>query len=123
VQEALVKPPVEGKESKASLDKGWVVRDQWRGDHVLDAFVMGMWCLYMKMLKPVVENLPPGDAFEESRKALEYLRMTQEKRELQGFRDRDPSPTEDRDTFREVFGRDRGGYGGEGYRGYYPDES
>ena len=123
-QEVLVKPPVEGKESKASLDKGWVVRDQWRGDHVLDAFVMAIWCIYMKMITPPLDNQPPGDAFEESRKALEFLRERDEQNELRGFHGQRPSsPQEDEDLFRQKFGRGRTTSGMLGTPGYYSDES
>jgi len=60
VMECLRRPPPEGKESKATSDKGWIVNDPWRGDHVLDAFVMLMWLFYTQALElpePLAEPL------------------------------------------------------------------
>jgi hypothetical protein len=130
LMEALRKSPPEGKDSKATLDKGWVVRDPWRGDHVLDAFVMAIWCLYMKMITPPIENQDPGDPYEEARRGQDFMRQGAETKELQGFngpydprKERAPHIDSGK-LFREKFGRTRTNYGTLASNpGYYKDES
>jgi hypothetical protein len=122
--EVLKKPDTEGKESKAGSDKGWIVNNPWRKDHVLDAFVLAMWTIRCGQLQvPEIYKEVSAEPWEEAEKAFEYNRRVSEDRELAGFKsDRPPN---DDETFREIFGRPR--HGGRsilaGKAGWYSDES
>lgn len=122
LREALIKPVQEGKESGRNLsDKGWVIKNVWRGDHVVDAFVLACWSIYQGQIEIPETYHIDKDPWAESRKAFEYNRMLSEKKDLQGWgRPADPNV-----TFKEVFGRPRrGGSFSSLYRGgYYGDES
>jgi len=65
--------------------KGWIIRDQYRGDHVVDAWLLGC---YFIMTGAVKTQLLPEDkieSFEEQRRAWEFVRLKDETAELTGF--------------------------------------
>lgn len=98
----------ENRESETGLvgNKGWVVSDVFRGDHVLDAFVMGMYTIRSNQVVFPPEHRAPGDPWAEARMAQEYQLRRQEAADLQGFNGGGRTP--DEKVFREVFGRPRG---------------
>jgi hypothetical protein len=53
----------ENRDSEAGLvgNKGWVVSDVFRGDHVLDAFVMGLYTVRSNQVEFPPEHRSPGD--------------------------------------------------------------
>ncbi len=108
VMEVLNKPRVEGRETKSGSDKGWVVRDPYRGDHVLDAWLLAMWTIFSNQIE-----LPEGaqhvkTGWEDHKAALEYRIARDEKREIGGYVDNSPS---ERDLFKSHFGREKEGKG------------
>jgi len=123
LQEAMIRPVPDGSEKHSATKKGWIINDQWRGDHVPDAWLMAMWTVYNGNLIIPSQTLKPGDAFEESRRALQYQRLVREKDELSGFGHQDQHSTDD-EMFEKVFGRPRGKPRMfTGVRGHYQDES
>lgn len=120
--QAMRKPPPEGKETKASADKGWKVNDPWRGDHVMDAFIHAMWVLYSGGLRLPEDQQKPGTTWEEAEASRDYQRAADERRELQGF-DGKEIKTSNNDLFQKHFHRPRKPNFGVGLRGYYSDES
>jgi hypothetical protein len=81
-------------------EKGWHVKDQWRGDHVLDAWVLAIWTIVSQQLQ-----VPKGDyvvkkGWGEARAAFDYQRAVDEERELGGQRSNEQ-------LFEENFGRQR----------------
>lgn len=114
-------------DAKNSNKKGWIITDAWRGDHVVDAFVMAVYTIAIgSLMKP--DKMPtPGDPFSEAKAAFDYMVAKSEQDELSGFnRGRSLSPSEDGALFEKHFGRPRGSpYSGlmTGLPGYYRDES
>lgn len=86
--EVLNKPNPEGKETIAGRDKGWIVKDPWRKDHVLDAFMLACYTIFneeLEVQKTIVPSNERVDGYEEARKVFEYRLRRDEQRELQGF--------------------------------------
>ena len=123
VAQAMRKPPPVGKETKATADKGWIINDPWRGDHVVDAWIHAMWVLYSGGIALPEEQQEPGTPYEEAQAAQNYLREMEEQRELTGMMGNDPTVNSSRETFKKHFGRPRKNRFSTGLRGYYSDES
>ena len=118
IREALIQPRDTGRESAAQNTKGWIVKDMWRGDHVMDAWLMACYTVMSGMLSLSVAGIQRGNPFEEAQRNLDYARITAEKRELTG-------DGAEKDTWRQVYGFERPG-GKEiafGIPGYFGDES
>lgn len=118
LKEALI-PKMQNETDAIDLKrKRWVIHDPIRKDHVADAFLMACYTLYANMVI-MPSTLPTAHSpFEEARRAAEFRRIADERRELNG------SVDENR-LFRSIFGRDRFGdttlnqtLGG---RGWYDD--
>ncbi len=119
MQEALIKPPIEGKESTAGTTKGWIIRDPFRGDHVPDAFVLAMWTVLCKAIDlPEQYNPEKKDTWLEARMGQDYARAKKEDEELRGW---DIPKPPGQDAFEEHFGRKQTGFND--FVGWYPDES
>lgn len=104
VLECLNKPKVEGKEGKSPSDKGWVVRDPWRGDHVLDAWLMAMWTIASGQIELPPEQYEIKKGWEDHKAAFDYRMAKDEARELGGYVEN--SPKEEK-LFEDYFGRPR----------------
>lgn len=105
VLECLNKPRVEGKDGKSPTDKGWLVRDPWRHDHVLDAWMLAMWTLVSNQVELPPETYDVKKGWEDHEAAMKYRLARDEARELGGYMD---SPPRDEELFKEHFGRPRG---------------
>lgn len=138
VMECLDKTENVEKESgkTETSDKGWIVKDAWRGDHVMDAWYFTMWTILSGQL--LVPEGPPevGEAFVESQRAFEYQIARDEEEELKGYRKHQVEehwgqefvqesfdPKYGRDLFEKKFGRKRPPSHILGMPGFYPDES
>lgn len=127
VREALIKPRDQGKETTPGNDKGWIVKDMWRSDHVMDAWLMACYCIMSGMLSMPLARITPSMPFEEQGRQQEYERILAEKQELQAFdgpRSRDNARD---DTWKQVYGSPRPSstdrYVDFGDPGYYDGES
>jgi hypothetical protein len=115
-------PTIRSKDASNPNNKGWIVSDKFRGDHVLDAFVLAMYTIISGQI--VVDEMPgkPKDPWEEQKAAFDYLRMRDEMKDLAGMQT--DGVKKESDLFQEHFGRKRSGYSWlGGMRGYYKDES
>lgn len=123
--ELLIRPVPEGAENLGTNKKGWMPpQDRVRGDHVIDAFLMAMYAIQNNMLDSVESKPIVMDTWNEQRAAQEYLRISDEKRELRGWSGQRYSSREDDELFRSQFRRSRpkSNFLG-GLPGYYRDES
>lgn len=100
-------PPNPEKESKADQNKGWIVNDAWRGDHVVDAWLFTMWTIASgQLLGPTFQDEKKSeDPWFEHKKGFEYAFAAAEQAELSGGR---MPKGQQRVTFEGVFGRSRG---------------
>jgi hypothetical protein len=114
VREALIDP----KGTGSGNGKGWIIKDMWRADHVVDAWLMACYTIWSGHLSIPVTGINHASPFAEAHLHQEYLRIADEKRQLSG---KNP----DGDAWREVYGRERKSSTEirHGYRGYYSDES
>jgi hypothetical protein len=119
VMQTLDRPEGEAKESGEgeSRNKGWIVNDPWRGDHVLDAWIYTMWTIMSDQIsaehKPESSiNLP----LVEQQNALKYIVAKQEAKEL-GIN------SSSEKIFESIFGRSRKARTTLGRPGYYSNES
>lgn len=125
--EVLNKPEVNTKDKNSvSYDKGWIVRDPWRNDHVLDAALLACYTIYSGELEAPASDakVQYGDAFQEMARARELRRMMDEKRELTGLNDRNYGNYNK--MFEDAFGRSgpqSSGWDDIGVPGFYEDES
>ncbi len=86
--------------------KNWRISGSWRKDHVLDAFLIGVWTILSQQLPDPVDGTPKLDPLEEHQKSWRYQRLLAEKQELMGLV---PSDTKDSgELFEQEFGRKRG---------------
>lgn len=123
LMEVLIKPAPEGKESVAGTGKGWIVPDMaWRGDHVLDAFMLACHAIRIGQVELPEISPEPGTAMMEAKRGFDYQRAVDEQRELKGWNVE--GRVNESDLFREHFGRGRAALGPLiGGAGYFPDES
>jgi len=96
---ALIKPLDNQKERQTGNDKGWLVKDPWRGDHVMDAFLMACFCIKEELIHMPMAGVNPTAPFEAERLHQEYQRINQERRELTG--------KNDNEAWRIVYGHER----------------
>lgn len=97
------KPQAEDREEGPSNAKGWIVNDPWRGDHVVDALMLGLYTIYSGQLVAKVEPLKAhSNPYREQQAAFDYARRMQEARELKGYSGRDYDGNR---IFEEEFGR------------------
>lgn len=101
---AMIKPENRDTDSPKRSDKGWIISDPWRGDHVVDAFVLSLYTILSgELLIPDV--LPSvGDTWNEARSAMKYRIAMEERRELAGFTGKNVSSDE---IFENEFNRPR----------------
>lgn len=120
VREALIKPADTNRDGTSTNSKGWIVRDVWRGDHVMDAWLLACFTIMMGELSITSAGIQRGDAFEEQRRYREYMRITDEKKQLSGN-------GHNNEVWKTIYGQDMpksnnldiAGHGS----GYYDDES
>ena len=84
--------------------KGWVIKDPVRGDHVADAFIMALFTILSGQFIMPDREFNIDDPYAESKKAFEYRLREAEQRELAGFAGKPHNPDK---TFESVFGRRR----------------
>ena len=65
--------------------KGWIVRDAYRGDHVLDSWILGCYMIMIGSLSAQPSPEHKLEVFEEQRRAWEYQRLKDESEELTGY--------------------------------------
>lgn len=89
------------KDSRPDANKGWIITDPWRGDHVCDAFAMAMYTIASGMvLKP--DRLPGAlDPWSEAQANFNYQFARSERDELSGFQEGSP----DHELYEKHFGR------------------
>jgi hypothetical protein len=114
IREALIDPKGSGNQN----GKGWIIRDMWRGDHVVDAWLMACYAIWSGHLSIPIAGLSPSSVFESHKMAQDYLRIADEKRQLSGKRPED-------DAWETVYGERRRSPQEilAGQAGYYSDES
>ncbi len=106
-------PEVTDRDISTVNRKHWTITDPWRGDHVLDSLMFGLWTILSHQLKPETEReRPAGDPWTEAKNAMAYSRAMEERRELTG-KDQDSEK-----VFEETFGRKRGNWGTNHYSPY-----
>lgn len=103
------KPENPDRDGMQPNSKMWVVNDPWRGDHVLDAFVMALWTIFSNQLRTDVQiERPHQDPWREHQAVFDYQRRIQEKKELSGFSTKEERKSFNVDKiFKEEFGRER----------------
>jgi len=93
-------PESSDRDQNAATRKGWKINDPWRGDHVLDALMLGIWTILSQQLYVSEDHdAQPEDPWQEARAAAEYQRRVEETRQLTG------RPANEGQIFREEFGR------------------
>lgn len=119
IREALIQPQATGRESALQNTKGWIVKDMWRGDHVMDAWLMACYCIMTGQISISVAGIQRGNAFEEEQRHQDYSRILAEKQELA------EGPVFEKDIWKTVYGYDKPGAGNIiefGEPGWYSDE-
>jgi hypothetical protein len=86
--------------------KGWVIQDAIRGDHVPDAFIMALWTILSGQLILPDRKFEADECYTDAARAFEFQLRRDEQRELSGFTGN--KETED-ETFEKSFGRPRKG--------------
>jgi hypothetical protein len=82
--------------------KGWIIQDALRGDHVADAFIMAMFAILSGQLTIPERTFAPEDPYAEAKRAFEYSLARDENRELSGV---DGKKVSDEEVFERAFGR------------------
>ena len=82
IRDALIDPRGSGNQN----GKGWIIKDMFRGDHVVDAWLMACYAIWSGHLSLPLAGLKPSSVFESHKMAQDYLRIADEKRELSGNR-------------------------------------
>lgn len=91
------------KDSNPDRNKGWVISDPYRRDHVCDALVLAIWTIYSKqVMLPRAEASMPGDPWSEARAAQDFQRAIQEREELSGKK---VTQREQGEIYEQKFGR------------------
>lgn len=114
LKEALIRPKNDEVENAPTNRKGWIVKDRWRGDHVMDAFLLAMFTIYNNQLDVEVSKPVVQDPFELAKKAFDYNRIMQEKMDLNGG----VMPSQCNDLFENTFGFKPRNFN----TSWYPDE-
>lgn len=118
VIQVLDRPEADTRESGEgeSKNKGWIVNDPWRGDHVIDAWLFTMWTI---MSDQVSTTAPQESVVEtpliEHQRALHYMIAAGEAKEL-GMKQ------SSNEIFESIFHRKRA-RSTFGRPGYFSDES
>jgi hypothetical protein len=86
--------------------KGWVIYDAIRGDHVPDAFIMALWTILSGQLILPDRKFEVDTGYVDAQRAFEFQLRDDERKELSGFTGN--KDTAD-DTFEKVFKRPRKG--------------
>jgi hypothetical protein len=86
--------------------KGWVIQDAIRGDHVPDAFIMALWTILSGQVVLPDRKFEADTCYTDAERAFEFQLRRDEQRELSGFTG--SKETED-ETFEKAFGRPRKG--------------
>jgi hypothetical protein len=97
-----------------------LISDPWRGDHVVDAYVIGVYTILSKQLIKIEGAPRPKSVWEEHQAAFNFRRLRQERQELKGYTQN--NTTED-ELYEREFGRKRISNFLGGMRGYYENES
>ncbi len=84
--------------------KGWIIHDAVRGDHVPDAFIMALWTILSGQLILPDREFKVDTGYGDAQKAFEFKLRDDERRELKGFTGNKDTADE---TFSKVFGRPR----------------
>jgi hypothetical protein len=84
--------------------KGWIIKDPIRGDHVPDAFIMALFTILSGQMVLPDSGFKQDDPYADSRKAFEFRLRVDENRELSGFTGNKTTPDE---QFEKSFGRKR----------------
>ncbi len=92
------------KGDEAMKQKGWVIKDPVRGDHVPDAFIMALFTILSEQFTMPDITYDSDDPYADSKKAFEFSLRDSEQRELSGFDKKKPNSDE---LFEDVFGRPR----------------
>lgn len=103
---AIDRPMSDDKDRESDSNKGWIINDPWRGDHVCDAFMLVMWTIFtnqVQKLAPVVKALDP---YSEHKAAFDFQRAMDERRQMSGTDGRKAPDVNS--EFQKYFGRDRG---------------
>lgn len=117
VMNALDIPENREKESKSDSNKGWTIKDVWRGDHVVDAWYFALWTILTgQIVIPEFEAEKSSDPWFEQKAAFDFQLAQREARELGMQPQHSPK-------FEEYFGRTRPGHGILSRGGWYSDES
>jgi hypothetical protein len=91
---------------KDMKQKGWVIQDALRGDHVADAFIMALFTILSGQLELPDRTFTVEDPYAEAKKAFDYALARDEARELSGITGK---KVNDNEVFEKVFGRKRKG--------------
>jgi hypothetical protein len=84
--------------------KGWIIKDPIRGDHVPDAFIMALFTILSGQMVLPDAGFKQDDPYADSRKAFEFRLRVDENKELSGFTGNKTTPDE---QFEKTFGRKR----------------
>ena len=118
VIECLNKPMVTPKDTKSPTDKGWVVRDKWREDHVLDAWMLSMWSIMIDdVILPSTET-EVKKGWDDHKSAWEYRIARDDEELLRGYKEGSAGEAE---LFKKHFGRSRPNSGLLSGYNHYPD--
>jgi hypothetical protein len=86
-------------------DKGWIIKNAWRGDHVADAFYLALWTVYNGQVKvDKADQTIIHSPYEEAQRGLEYIIRASDAADEDAHGMVNGSDK----IFRDVFGRDRG---------------
>jgi hypothetical protein len=86
--------------------KGWIIQDPIRADHVVDAFIMALFTILSGQLIIPDRDFRVDDPFADAKKAFEYRLREDENKELSGMNG-GKSRVQPDVTFQNVFGRKR----------------
>jgi hypothetical protein len=84
--------------------KGWIIQDAMRGDHVADAFIMAMFTILSDQMVIPERTFQREDPYIEAKRSFEYSLARDEARELSGITGKKVS---DEEVFEKAFGRKR----------------
>ena len=100
---AQVRP---GDALNGTTQKGWIIKDPVRGDHVPDAFIMALFTILSGQFVLPDKERQKDDIYADAKKSFEFSLRDTEQKELSGFTG---NRTTSDQNFEEVFGRPRNG--------------